>query len=78
MLPPLFWTETSAGEHQHQRIASRQLRERAVFFCLFPGPPQRLNLGIAEPANVAYGLARRPQARRRVTPQLLGGSVKVN
>jgi hypothetical protein len=31
MLPPLFWTETSAGEHQHQRIASLQLRERAVF-----------------------------------------------
>ena len=30
MLSPVFWTETSAGEHQHQRIASLQLRERAV------------------------------------------------
>jgi hypothetical protein len=31
VLPPLFWTETSTGEHQHQRIASLQLGERAVF-----------------------------------------------
>ena len=30
VLPPVFWTEASAGEHQHQRIASLQLRERAV------------------------------------------------
>ena len=30
VLPPVFWTETSTGEHQHQRIASLQLRERAV------------------------------------------------
>src|SRR5207245_8785442 len=30
VLPPFFWTETSAREHQHQRIASLQLRERAV------------------------------------------------
>ena len=30
VLSPVFWTEASAGEHQHQRIASLQLRERAV------------------------------------------------
>ena len=30
VLPPFLWTEASAGEHQHQRIASLQLRERSV------------------------------------------------
>jgi len=30
VLPPLFWTETSAGEHQYQRIGSLQLREREM------------------------------------------------
>ena len=30
VLPPVLRTEPSAGEHQHQRIASLQLRERAV------------------------------------------------
>ena len=30
VLPPVFRTERSAGEHQHQRIASLQLGERAV------------------------------------------------
>src|SRR5437870_13492815 len=30
VLSPFFRTETSSGEHQHQRIASLQLRERAV------------------------------------------------
>jgi hypothetical protein len=30
VLSPVLWTEPSAGEHQHQRIASLQLRERAV------------------------------------------------
>ena len=30
VLPPVLWTKTSAGEHQHERIALLQLRERAV------------------------------------------------
>ena len=30
MLSSIFWTEASAGEHQHQRIAALQLREPAV------------------------------------------------
>ena len=30
VLPPFFWTEPSAGEHQHERIALLQLRERPV------------------------------------------------
>ena len=30
VLSPVLRTETAAGEHQHQRIASLQLRERAV------------------------------------------------
>src|SRR5207248_3579211 len=34
VLPSVFWTETSAGEHHHQRIASLQLRERAVLAAL--------------------------------------------
>src|SRR5260370_23567852 len=38
-------------------------------FCLCPGTAQRLNRGIAEPANVAYGLAWHRRARRRVTSQ---------
>src|SRR4029077_9884139 len=38
-------------------------------FCLCPETAQRLNRGIAEPANVAYGLAWHRRARRRVTSQ---------
>ena len=30
VLPPFFWTKASAGEHQHERIALLQLRERPV------------------------------------------------
>jgi hypothetical protein len=30
VLSPVSWAETSAGKHQHQRIPSLQLRNRAV------------------------------------------------
>src|SRR4029077_3633791 len=30
VLSPFFWTKPAAGEHQHERIASLQLRKRAV------------------------------------------------
>jgi hypothetical protein len=30
VLPPFFWTESSAGQHQDEWVAFLQLRERAV------------------------------------------------
>jgi hypothetical protein len=30
VLSPVFWTEASAGEHENERIALLQLRERAA------------------------------------------------
>jgi hypothetical protein len=41
MLSPLFWAEPSAREHQHQRIASLQLRERPAH----PAVIQKLVVG---------------------------------